>query len=60
MTKFKVHRLSDWRELEGALNSFGLGEIIDYTLTMPDYRVVLLVIRYREPDKKAKDDKPTE
>lgn len=71
MVKFKTIRVQDFRELDAKLNAFDLGNIIDYQLTMPDYRVVIVVLRYRDESdegkatlygepvgKKAKDDKP--
>jgi hypothetical protein len=51
--KFKVLRLNDFGFIENNLNDFDLGNILDVSVSMPDYRVIVLVIRY-EP----KDDKP--
>lgn len=65
MVKFKVCRLTDINQVEATLNDFDLGEIIDYQLAAPDYRIIIVVIRYeddpaanepKEPE--VKDDKP--
>lgn len=56
MAKFKVYRLSDINQIEDKLNTFELGEILDYSVTAPDYRIIVLVVRYDEgaDDKAAK------
>lgn len=59
MVKFKVYRLREIPEIEPALNDFDLGEILDYSITAPDYRIIILVVRYGVPAEEAKDDKPT-
>lgn len=44
---FKVFRLDDINKIEPTLNNFELGTIIDYQLSTPDYRVVVLIVRYQ-------------
>lgn len=59
-SKFKVIRLPDLNQIEPTLNEFSLGNILDVSVSMPDYRVVVLVIRYEptpEESKDAKNDK---
>jgi hypothetical protein len=56
MHKFKVYRLTDINQIEEKLNSFDLGYIRDYQIAAPDYRIIVLVIRYTT-DEEAKNDK---
>jgi hypothetical protein len=67
-SKFKVFRLTDISDIESKLNEFDLGPIMDVSISMPDYRVIVLVVRYVLPttpevdeaqrEDKAKNDKP--
>jgi hypothetical protein len=58
VAKFKVIRLQDINQIESTLNEFDLGEIVDFSIAVPDYRIIVLVVRYDEPENK-KDDKAT-
>lgn len=56
MHKFKVYRLTDINQIEDTLNNFDLGPIYDWHFATPDYRVIVLVLRYTD-ESEAKSDK---
>lgn len=64
--KFKVFRLADWTEIENILNNFSLGGVEDVHVAMPDYRIIVLIVRYmiehevQDPEPKPATNKKAE